>query len=180
MLHDTDEDEGLKHFEQVTWCAEQSYKAQATLSERRVVNGIMYHHTSHENAFSHQEAEKMVAYLQDGAADDDRLPAKAPEKPKPAGLPLTHEAALKWFYKDPQGEIQGEIQNGIMKWRLENEILRRLCLFFSSYLLTGQLDHTFMLNLSVPSNQFLLFSQVLSVTRRWQSGSRLVISLCPF
>lgn len=51
----------------------------------------------------------MVAYLQDGVVDDDRLPAKASEKPKPAGLPLTHEAALKWFYKDPQGEIQGEV-----------------------------------------------------------------------
>lgn len=50
----------------------------------------------------------MVAYLQDGVADDDRLAAKTSEKPKPAGLPLTHEAALKWFYKDPQGEIQGE------------------------------------------------------------------------
>lgn len=22
-------------------------------------------------------------------------------------LPLSHEAAMKWFYKDPQGEIQG-------------------------------------------------------------------------
>ncbi|XP_070700721.1 GRB10-interacting GYF protein 2 isoform X2 [Pempheris klunzingeri] len=71
--HDTDEDEGLKHFE--------------------------------------QEAEKMVAYLQDGVADDDRLAAKTSEKPKPAGLPLTHEAALKWFYKDPQGEIQGPFSN---------------------------------------------------------------------
>ncbi|XP_067461991.1 GRB10-interacting GYF protein 2 isoform X4 [Thunnus thynnus] len=71
--HDTDEDEGLKHFE--------------------------------------QEAEKMVAYLQDGVADDDRLVAKTSEKPKPAGLPLTHEAALKWFYKDPQGEIQGPFSN---------------------------------------------------------------------
>ncbi|XP_076000686.1 GRB10-interacting GYF protein 2 isoform X3 [Genypterus blacodes] len=70
---DTDEDEGLKHFE--------------------------------------QEAEKMVAYLQDGAVDDDRLGAKPTEKPKPAGLPLTHEAALKWFYKDPQGEIQGPFSN---------------------------------------------------------------------
>ncbi|XP_047446057.1 GRB10-interacting GYF protein 2 isoform X2 [Mugil cephalus] len=67
---DTDEDEGLKHFE--------------------------------------QEAEKMVAYLQDS---DDRLSAKTSEKPKPAGLPLTHEAALKWFYKDPQGEIQGPFSN---------------------------------------------------------------------
>lgn len=51
----------------------------------------------------------MVAYLQDGAVDDDRLTAKTSEKPKSSGLPLTHEAALKWFYKDPQGEIQGEI-----------------------------------------------------------------------
>lgn len=50
----------------------------------------------------------MVAYLQDGVVDDDRLAAKTSEKPKPAGLPLTHEAALKWFYKDPQGEIQGK------------------------------------------------------------------------
>ncbi|XP_037644092.1 GRB10-interacting GYF protein 2 isoform X9 [Sebastes umbrosus] len=71
--HDTDEDEGLKHFE--------------------------------------QEAEKMVAYLQDSVVDDDRLAAKTSEKPKPAGLPLTHEAALKWFYKDPQGEIQGPFNN---------------------------------------------------------------------
>ncbi|KAM7400621.1 hypothetical protein PAMA_005017 [Pampus argenteus] len=58
-----------------------------------------------------REAEKMVAYLQDGVADDDRLAAKTSEKPKPAGLPLTHEAALKWFYKDPQGEIQGPFSN---------------------------------------------------------------------
>lgn len=50
----------------------------------------------------------MVAYLQDSVVDDDRLPAKTSEKPKPAGLSLTHEAALKWFYKDPQGEIQGK------------------------------------------------------------------------
>ncbi|KAM8838183.1 GRB10-interacting GYF protein 2 isoform 2-T2 [Synchiropus picturatus] len=73
VLHDTDEDEGLKHFE--------------------------------------QEAEKMVAYLQDTGVDDDRLAAKTSEKLKPAGLPLTHEAALKWFYKDPQGEIQGPFSN---------------------------------------------------------------------
>uniref|UniRef100_A0A1A8LPM7 GRB10 interacting GYF protein 2 n=1 Tax=Nothobranchius pienaari TaxID=704102 RepID=A0A1A8LPM7_9TELE len=71
--HDTDEDEGLKHFE--------------------------------------QEAEKMVAYLQDSVVDDDRRSAKASGKPKSAGLPLTHEAALKWFYKDPQGEIQGPFNN---------------------------------------------------------------------
>lgn len=24
-----------------------------------------------------------------------------------SALPLSHESAMKWFYKDPQGEIQG-------------------------------------------------------------------------
>lgn len=47
----------------------------------------------------------MVAYLQDGGVDDDRLATKI--GPKPTALPVTHEAAFKWFYKDPQGEIQG-------------------------------------------------------------------------
>ena len=56
----------------------------------------------------------MVAYLQDGVVDDDRLAAKTSEKPKSAGMPLTHEAALKWFYKDPQGEIQGETWGAFM------------------------------------------------------------------
>ncbi|XP_066508555.1 GRB10-interacting GYF protein 2-like isoform X3 [Hoplias malabaricus] len=73
MLPDTDEDEGLKHFE--------------------------------------QEAEKMVAYLHDGGVDDERLIAKSAERSKSAGVPLSHEAALKWFYKDPQGEIQGPFSN---------------------------------------------------------------------
>ncbi|XP_041697844.2 GRB10-interacting GYF protein 2 isoform X3 [Coregonus clupeaformis] len=68
------------------------------------------HHTMDEDErLKHfeQEAEKMVAYLQDS---DDRLAAKSSVH-KPAGLPLTHEAALKWFYKDPQGEMQGPFSN---------------------------------------------------------------------
>lgn len=48
----------------------------------------------------------MVAYLQDGGVDDERLAAKLVTKP--TALHTTHEAAFKWFYKDPQGEIQGE------------------------------------------------------------------------
>lgn len=51
----------------------------------------------------------MVAYLHDGGVDDDRLGAKSAERPKVGCLPPSHEAALKWYYKDPQGEIQGEI-----------------------------------------------------------------------
>ncbi|XP_041119796.1 GRB10-interacting GYF protein 2 isoform X2 [Polyodon spathula] len=59
-----------------------------------------------------QEAEKMVAYLQDNALDDNRLSAKSLEqRGKSVALPGTHEAALKWFYKDPQGEIQGPFTN---------------------------------------------------------------------
>lgn len=64
----------------------------------------------------------MVAYLQEGVADDDRLTAKTSEKPKPAGLPLTHEAALKWFYKDPQGEIQGEPERAFTCPRMTQNI----------------------------------------------------------
>nr|XP_017214143.1 GRB10-interacting GYF protein 2 isoform X1 [Danio rerio] len=56
-----------------------------------------------------QEAEKMVAYLQDGGVDDERLASKI--GPKPSALPITNEAAFKWFYKDPQGEIQGPFNN---------------------------------------------------------------------
>ncbi|KAJ8389596.1 hypothetical protein AAFF_G00118330 [Aldrovandia affinis] len=75
LPHDTDDDEGLKHFE--------------------------------------QEAEKMVAYLQ----EDDRLSARSLGRAKPAALPLAHEAALKWFYKDPQGEMQGPFSNQeMMEW----------------------------------------------------------------
>ncbi|KAI1882989.1 hypothetical protein AGOR_G00240560 [Albula goreensis] len=60
-----------------------------------------------------QEAEKMVAYLQ----DDDKISAQSLERPKPTALPVTHEAALKWFYKDPQGEIQGPFSNQeMMEW----------------------------------------------------------------
>uniref|UniRef100_A0A671N8S2 PERQ amino acid-rich with GYF domain-containing protein 2-like n=1 Tax=Sinocyclocheilus anshuiensis TaxID=1608454 RepID=A0A671N8S2_9TELE len=56
-----------------------------------------------------QEAEKMVAYLQDGGVDDERLATKIGRKP--TAVTITHEAAFKWFYKDPQGEIQGPFNN---------------------------------------------------------------------
>lgn len=50
----------------------------------------------------------MVAYLQDSALDDERLAAKFQEqRAKGSSVPLFHEAMQKWYYKDPQGEIQG-------------------------------------------------------------------------
>uniref|UniRef100_A0A2K6SSZ3 GRB10 interacting GYF protein 2 n=1 Tax=Saimiri boliviensis boliviensis TaxID=39432 RepID=A0A2K6SSZ3_SAIBB len=59
-----------------------------------------------------QQAEKMVAYLQDSALDDERLVSKLQEhRAKGVSIPLMHEAMQKWYYKDPQGEIQGPFNN---------------------------------------------------------------------
>ncbi|XP_053319507.1 GRB10-interacting GYF protein 1 isoform X7 [Spea bombifrons] len=52
-----------------------------------------------------QEAEKLVASLQDSSLEEDGF--SSARSHSAAALPLTHEAAMKWFYKDPQGEIQG-------------------------------------------------------------------------
>uniref|UniRef100_A0A4W5KXR2 GRB10 interacting GYF protein 1 n=1 Tax=Hucho hucho TaxID=62062 RepID=A0A4W5KXR2_9TELE len=82
-----------------------------------------------------QEAEKMVASLQDTSLEEECFTQALQEShtitshshthPAPhshmlaaghthshsthrdCALPLSHEAAMKWFYKDPQGEIQG-------------------------------------------------------------------------
>ncbi|KAM8974144.1 GRB10-interacting GYF protein 1 [Pelodytes ibericus] len=52
-----------------------------------------------------QEAEKLVASLQDSSLEEDAFSTSRSHSA--AALPLSHEAAMKWFYKDPQGEIQG-------------------------------------------------------------------------
>uniref|UniRef100_A0A8D0B377 GRB10 interacting GYF protein 1 n=1 Tax=Salvator merianae TaxID=96440 RepID=A0A8D0B377_SALMN len=55
-----------------------------------------------------QEAEKLVASLQDSALEEERFAQSIVDRRNSAAaLPLSHEAAMKWFYKDPQGEIQG-------------------------------------------------------------------------
>ncbi|XP_035391746.1 GRB10-interacting GYF protein 1 isoform X1 [Electrophorus electricus] len=81
-----------------------------------------------------QEAEKLVASLQDTSLDEECFAQALQDGHGPAtlthththpavhthshppthtlshsanALPLTHESAMKWFYKDPQGEIQG-------------------------------------------------------------------------
>lgn len=57
-----------------------------------------------------QEAEKMVASLQDSSLEEEHFTqAIGDHRNTAAALPLSHEAAMKWFYKDPQGEIQGEL-----------------------------------------------------------------------
>uniref|UniRef100_G3Q8V8 GYF domain-containing protein n=1 Tax=Gasterosteus aculeatus aculeatus TaxID=481459 RepID=G3Q8V8_GASAC len=57
-----------------------------------------------------QEAEKMVASLQDTSLEEECFTQTLQQQESrntAAALPLSHEAAMKWFYKDPQGEIQG-------------------------------------------------------------------------
>ncbi|XP_032400054.1 GRB10-interacting GYF protein 1 isoform X9 [Etheostoma spectabile] len=58
-----------------------------------------------------QEAERMVASLQDTSLEEEcftqALQQQQENRNTAAALPLSHEAAMKWFYKDPQGEIQG-------------------------------------------------------------------------
>lgn len=57
-----------------------------------------------------QEAEKMVASLQDTSLEEECFTQTLQEsRNTAAALPLSHEAAMKWFYKDPQGEIQGTL-----------------------------------------------------------------------
>ncbi|XP_062850361.1 GRB10-interacting GYF protein 1 isoform X2 [Trichomycterus rosablanca] len=55
-----------------------------------------------------QEAEKMVAALQDTSPEEECFTQTLHEsRNTAAALPLSHDSAMKWFYKDPQGEIQG-------------------------------------------------------------------------
>ncbi|XP_040118123.1 GRB10-interacting GYF protein 1 isoform X6 [Oryx dammah] len=59
-----------------------------------------------------QEAEKLVASLQDSSLEEEQFTATIQAQglrhsAAATALPLSHGAARKWFYKDPQGEIQG-------------------------------------------------------------------------
>uniref|UniRef100_A0A8C1GPG4 GRB10 interacting GYF protein 1b n=1 Tax=Cyprinus carpio TaxID=7962 RepID=A0A8C1GPG4_CYPCA len=74
--------------------------------------------TEEEDGMKHlqQEAEKMVASLQDTSLEEECFTQALQESHITAAhththpniaLPLSHESAMKWFYKDPQGEVQG-------------------------------------------------------------------------
>lgn len=59
-----------------------------------------------------QEAEKLVASLQDSSLEEEQFTAAMQAQglrhsAAATALPLSHGAARRWFYKDPQGEIQG-------------------------------------------------------------------------
>lgn len=57
----------------------------------------------------------MVASLQDTSLEEEcftqTLQQQQESRNTAAALPLSHEAAMKWFYKDPQGEIQGTLSH---------------------------------------------------------------------
>ncbi|KAG8580629.1 hypothetical protein GDO81_007368 [Engystomops pustulosus] len=94
--------------------------------------GALIPEPDEEDGLEHleQQAQQMVAYLQDGALDDDRLTGKAPDHRVKGHSP---ENQQKWYYKDPQGEIQGPFSNREMaEWYQAGYfpmtlLLRRVC-----------------------------------------------------
>ncbi|KAM4695189.1 GRB10-interacting GYF protein 2 isoform 2-T3 [Discoglossus pictus] len=77
-----------------------------------------------------QQAQQLVAYLQDGALDDERLVGKVPNHRIKGPSPDNQQ---KWYYKDPQGEIQGPFSNHEMSEWFQagyfpmSLLLRRVC-----------------------------------------------------
>ncbi|KAM4772114.1 GRB10-interacting GYF protein 2 [Rhinophrynus dorsalis] len=78
-----------------------------------------------------QQAQQLVAYLQDGTHDDDhRLVGKVLDHRVKGASPDNQQ---KWYYKDPQGEIQGPFSNREMaEWYQAGYfpmslLLRRVC-----------------------------------------------------
>ncbi|XP_053317073.1 GRB10-interacting GYF protein 2 isoform X3 [Spea bombifrons] len=72
--------------------------------------GSVPHEPDEEDGLEHleQQAQQLVAYLQDGTLDDDRLSGKVPDHRIKGPSPDNQQ---KWYYKDPQGEIQGPFSN---------------------------------------------------------------------
>ncbi|XP_056420591.1 GRB10-interacting GYF protein 2 isoform X2 [Hyla sarda] len=94
--------------------------------------GTLIPEPDEEDGLEHleQQAQQMVAYLQDGTLDDERLTGKAPDHRVKGHSP---EMQQKWYYKDPQGEIQGPFSNREMaEWYRAGYfpmtlLLRRVC-----------------------------------------------------
>ncbi|KAI4808553.1 hypothetical protein KUCAC02_000610 [Chaenocephalus aceratus] len=88
-------------------------KASSAPSEDMAPVGVSKRDTEDDEGMKHlqQEAEKMVASLQDTSLEEECFTQALQQQQEcrntAAALPLSHEAAMKWFYKDPQGEIQG-------------------------------------------------------------------------
>uniref|UniRef100_A0A6Q2XJF9 GYF domain-containing protein n=1 Tax=Esox lucius TaxID=8010 RepID=A0A6Q2XJF9_ESOLU len=96
-VHLTEEDEGMKHLQQ------EAEKMVASLQDTSL----------EEECFTQalQESHSMGSHSHTHPAPHAHTHASghthAHSAPRDSALPLSHEAAMKWFYKDPQGEIQG-------------------------------------------------------------------------
>ncbi|XP_018423163.1 PREDICTED: PERQ amino acid-rich with GYF domain-containing protein 2 isoform X2 [Nanorana parkeri] len=94
--------------------------------------GSLLSEPDEEDGLEHmeQQAQQMVAYLQDGALDDDRLRGKVLDHRVKGPSPDNQQ---KWYYKDPQGDIQGPFGNREMaEWYQAGYfpitlLLRRVC-----------------------------------------------------
>lgn len=126
---DLEDEEGLKHLQQVVGrvclCmlrSQSSFVLSALgLSDRALVCPpepslfLVFVLSVHSNLtlfLDSQEAEKLVASLQDSSLEEEQFTATMQTQglrhsTAATALPLSHGAARKWFYKDPQGEIQG-------------------------------------------------------------------------
>ncbi|KAK7797558.1 hypothetical protein U0070_005239 [Myodes glareolus] len=126
---DLEDEEGLKHLQQVVGrvclCMLgllSSFVLSALgLSDRALVCPpelslfLVFVLSVHSNLtlfLDSQEAEKLVASLQDSSLEEEQFTATMQTQglrhsTAATALPLSHGAARKWFYKDPQGEIQG-------------------------------------------------------------------------
>lgn len=113
----------------------------------------------------------MVASLQDTSLEEEcftqALQQQQESRNTAAALPLSHEAAMKWFYKDPQGEIQGTLSHCGIYSHLHAHTCTHSILVHNSGFLN-----------SSPS-LYPTHYQVHSPLWRCASGSRLVTSPWP-
>ena len=112
---DLEDEEGLKHLQQVgRVCLYMLERPPSGLSDRALASFWCwcYQFTQTLLFLDSQEAEKLVASLQDSSLEEEQFTATMQTQglrhsTAATALPLSHGAARKWFYKDPQGEIQG-------------------------------------------------------------------------
>ena len=108
-----------------------------------------------------------MASLQDSSLEEEQFTAAIQAQglrhsAAATALPLSHGAARKWFYKDPQGEIQGAQGGGV--GRAQGQYHPCHGLLWCTSLTVAALP----------------LAQAPSRPRRWQSGSRRAISLWPY
>lgn len=111
-----------------------------------------------------------MASLQDSSLEEEQFTAAIQAQglrhsAAATALPLSHGAARKWFYKDPQGEIQGAMGTGAC---------RRGCWGTGTAPFSLRAPQA-----SLSDHRPLPLVQALSRHKRWQSGSRPATSPWP-